>query len=244
MKTIQSVKPNPTATDAYLAHFLGAGGAKKMLKSDPSKDAADILPSAASSNKNMFYNGNDPKSVSELYQTIDNKMNKTAMSFGITPPGQSTMFNQDFSSGDSRTQFNDNPNVTKVNYQNKPTEKPSTKKTKVNDYNPFAKTKTSNEVIQQSISSGIQTASGEKQLDSIDGTLIKSLDVQTQMLEVLKGMANKLNVVSDSSSKENTGEKDAGFVKEPFQSTSSKRLISAKSEGLPKPTVSLKRNII
>lgn len=243
MKTLQSVKPNPTATDAYLAHFLGAGGAKKILKSEPSKDAAEVVPSAASSNKNMFYDGKDPKSVSELYQTIDNKMNKAATSFGITPPSQSAMFNKDFSDGNSKSQFNDNPSVAKVNYQNTVT-KPSPKKTGINDYNPFAKTKASTEVIQQSLTPGIQTASGDKQLDSIDGTLIKSLDVQTQMLEVLKGMANKLNTASDSSAKENTEEVDKGFTKEPFQSTNSRRLISAKSEGLPKPTVSLKRSII
>lgn len=44
----------PTDGELYLAHFAGAGGAKKMLK-NPEKKAAILLPNAAKSNKSLFY---------------------------------------------------------------------------------------------------------------------------------------------------------------------------------------------
>lgn len=47
------------ATDAnlHLAHFLGSGGAVKMLKADPSANAASVLPDAARSNPEVFKRG-------------------------------------------------------------------------------------------------------------------------------------------------------------------------------------------
>jgi hypothetical protein len=45
--------------DLYLAHFLGAGGATKFLRgydANPDAAAADLFPSAARSNRGVFYN--------------------------------------------------------------------------------------------------------------------------------------------------------------------------------------------
>jgi hypothetical protein len=45
--------------DLYLAHFLGAGGATKFLRgydANPDVAAADLFPSAARSNRGVFYN--------------------------------------------------------------------------------------------------------------------------------------------------------------------------------------------
>ena len=47
------------AVDLYLAHFLGAGGAARFLKShdaDPNAPAASALPAAARANRWVFYN--------------------------------------------------------------------------------------------------------------------------------------------------------------------------------------------
>lgn len=46
-----------TNANLHLAHFLGAGGAVKMLKADPSANAASVLPGAASANPEVFKRG-------------------------------------------------------------------------------------------------------------------------------------------------------------------------------------------
>jgi len=48
---ISSVKPNVDPTDAYLAHFLGAGGAKTVLntlKTNPNAVLAQMMPKTSS----------------------------------------------------------------------------------------------------------------------------------------------------------------------------------------------------
>ncbi len=65
------------ATELYMAHFLGAGGASSFLKAkdaDPLRVAADIFPKAATANRNVFYNANGSgKTVAEVYETFDKK---------------------------------------------------------------------------------------------------------------------------------------------------------------------------
>lgn len=66
--------------DLYLAHFLGPEGAVNMLNADPSANAADVNPSAAQSNRTVFYNrkGGKPKTVQQLRNDI-------ARTFGGSP---------------------------------------------------------------------------------------------------------------------------------------------------------------
>lgn len=68
-------------TEMYLAHFLGAGGASELLntmKSNPDAKAADLLPQAASANKNVFYDKITglAKSVRDIYQQFAQKFDK------------------------------------------------------------------------------------------------------------------------------------------------------------------------
>lgn len=73
----KSVGGEVTDTDVYMAHFLGAGGASLLLKSDPSKMASRILPEAARANRNIFYKRNgSPRSLGEVYQLMDSKVSK------------------------------------------------------------------------------------------------------------------------------------------------------------------------
>jgi len=46
-----------TSANLNLAHFLGSGGAIKMLRADPSANAAGILPEAAAANPEVFKRG-------------------------------------------------------------------------------------------------------------------------------------------------------------------------------------------
>lgn len=56
-----------TATDLYLAHFLGSGGAVKLL-SAPSGDSAlmHVTPGQAKANAKVFYAGGRPRTVGEI----------------------------------------------------------------------------------------------------------------------------------------------------------------------------------
>lgn len=72
------------ATELYLAHFLGSGGASQFLNalhSDPTAKAAAILPEAAASNRSVFY-GHDgqPKSVAQIYARFAEKFNNVTES--------------------------------------------------------------------------------------------------------------------------------------------------------------------
>lgn len=74
------------ATELYLAHFLGAGGASKFLNkldANPDAKAATVLPQAAAANKNVFYDRatGRARSLEQLYEMFAQKF-----SGGTTPP--------------------------------------------------------------------------------------------------------------------------------------------------------------
>lgn len=63
-------------TELYLAHFLGASGAKDFLsgmKADPNGAAAEVLPAAARSNTNVFFANGMPRSFAEIYNRFAQK---------------------------------------------------------------------------------------------------------------------------------------------------------------------------
>jgi len=85
-KTGQDVGP----TETYLGHFLGPGGGSSFLRNmekNPNAPAAEVMPKAANANKPIFYNGNQPKSFTQIYQELDKKVKTRAGSFGITLEG-------------------------------------------------------------------------------------------------------------------------------------------------------------
>lgn len=59
------------ATDLYLAHFLGAGGATRFLqalRTEPGRAAAELLPEAAAANRGVFYAADGrARSIDEIY---------------------------------------------------------------------------------------------------------------------------------------------------------------------------------
>lgn len=69
------------ATTVYAAHFLGPGGAKKLLTADPNTNAVDLMPQAAQSNDFIFYNKTNgrldktkPRSVQEVIDALFQKV--------------------------------------------------------------------------------------------------------------------------------------------------------------------------
>lgn len=84
MRAISGVRPNPTAGDVYMAHFLGPGGAKKFFSGDMNAPAASVMPKEASSNKSIFFDKSGrPRSGNEVYQLMTEKLQKRASSEGI-----------------------------------------------------------------------------------------------------------------------------------------------------------------
>ena len=66
------------ATDLYLAHFLGLGGASKFLTanaSNPDASAAALFPREASANRSIFYDRDgSSRSLGEVYALMGRKI--------------------------------------------------------------------------------------------------------------------------------------------------------------------------
>lgn len=79
-----SVSRKLTDTDLYLAHFLGAGGANKILRADPNAIAAQMLPAAARANNRLFYGeGNSPLTVAQFYGKMNELVRGKGKKFGL-----------------------------------------------------------------------------------------------------------------------------------------------------------------
>lgn len=63
------------AAEVYAAHFLGLGGALKLLRAAPDDNAAELLPAAAAANRNVFYEGDRAKTIKEVMTSLAKSMN-------------------------------------------------------------------------------------------------------------------------------------------------------------------------
>ena len=78
-----------SSADLYTAHFLGPSGAVKLLSAASNVKAADLLPQAASANRNVFYDGARAKSVGEVVASIARSMGGAPAKGGETVGGDS-----------------------------------------------------------------------------------------------------------------------------------------------------------
>lgn len=79
----------PDATELYLAHFLGAGGAGEFLsalQADPAQSAAALFPRPAAANRPIFFDGPRARSIGEVMEVLRGKVNG-AMGGGGAPFG-------------------------------------------------------------------------------------------------------------------------------------------------------------
>ena len=64
----------PTDGELYMAHFMGVGGAAKLITSaedSPQANAARMFPNAAAANRSIFYDrSGNARSVSEVYSVL------------------------------------------------------------------------------------------------------------------------------------------------------------------------------
>lgn len=78
----------PDATEMYLAHFLGLGGAQKFLgayRTDAGQSAVALMPKAAAANRPIFYDGGRARSVAEVMSLMQTKVAKAMDQGGAMP---------------------------------------------------------------------------------------------------------------------------------------------------------------
>ncbi|OYX66912.1 MAG: hypothetical protein B7Y88_03530 [Sphingomonadales bacterium 32-64-17] len=75
----------PDHTELYLAHFLGAAGAREFIAAhaaDPGREAASIFPRAAGANRGVFYDNGRARSLGEVRDLFAAKMENAASGQG------------------------------------------------------------------------------------------------------------------------------------------------------------------
>jgi Transglycosylase SLT domain len=64
----------PTDAELYMAHFMGVGGAGKLIQNaedNPNASAARMFPNAAAANQSIFYDrAGQPRTVSQVYSVL------------------------------------------------------------------------------------------------------------------------------------------------------------------------------
>ena len=93
----------PTNSELYMAHFMGVGGAAKLIsnaENNPKASGARLFPNASAANRSIFYErGGRARSVSEVYSVLTQRYasaatsqaTRTAMaSVGVTPATPAT----------------------------------------------------------------------------------------------------------------------------------------------------------
>lgn len=64
----------PTAGELYIAHFMGAGGARELISqasANPERSAASVFPDAASANRSIFFDGKGrARTTREVYARL------------------------------------------------------------------------------------------------------------------------------------------------------------------------------
>jgi hypothetical protein len=75
----------PTDSELYMAHFMGVGGAARLIgnaEDNPQASAARLFPNAAAANRSIFYDRatGRARSVSEVYSVLQQRYASAAMS--------------------------------------------------------------------------------------------------------------------------------------------------------------------
>lgn len=83
---------NPTEGELYMAHFLGSGGAARLInanQSNPQATAARLFPDAAGANRRIFFDQGRPRTIAEVYQVLSSGQSTTvAATTGAAPAAQ------------------------------------------------------------------------------------------------------------------------------------------------------------
>lgn len=80
----------PSEGELYVAHFLGADGAGKLIgaaRSHPRADAAAMFPQAAAANRGIFFDAaGEPRSAAQVLSRLTSRFD-VARALAVSPPG-------------------------------------------------------------------------------------------------------------------------------------------------------------
>jgi hypothetical protein len=79
----------PTAGELYMAHFLGAAGAARLIAraaDAPQTPAAELFPAAAAANPGIFYDRHGrPRSAGDVYARLAGRLEAARAAVALTP---------------------------------------------------------------------------------------------------------------------------------------------------------------
>jgi hypothetical protein len=78
---------NPTEGELYMAHFLGSGGASRLInlnQTNPQATAARMFPDAAGANRRIFFDQGRPRTIAEVYGVLSSGRTTTVAGTGAT----------------------------------------------------------------------------------------------------------------------------------------------------------------
>lgn len=79
---------DPTEGELYMAHFLGSGGASRLInlnQTNPQATAARMFPDAAGANRRIFFDQGRPRTIAEVYGVLSsNRTSTVAAATGAT----------------------------------------------------------------------------------------------------------------------------------------------------------------
>ncbi len=78
----KTLKRKVTDEEVYMAHFLGIGGATKMLKANGNRLARDVTPKQAKYNRSHFYANGKPHTVNEFKRELHKFINAPKRIYG------------------------------------------------------------------------------------------------------------------------------------------------------------------
>ena len=83
-KLTGSIGRRPTDAELYMAHFMGAGGAARLISNaedNPNASGARLFPNAAAANRSIFYErGGRERSVAQVYSVLTQRYASAASS--------------------------------------------------------------------------------------------------------------------------------------------------------------------
>ena len=83
-KLTSAIGRKPTDSELYMAHFMGVGGATRLITSvetNPQASGAALFPKAAAANPSIFYDpSGQARSVAGVYAVLDSRYNAAANS--------------------------------------------------------------------------------------------------------------------------------------------------------------------
>ena len=224
LDTLSKVKPNPDDLDLYLAHFLGPAGASKFLSAHPNVPGSQLFPAAASSNKEIFFDGRRPRTLAEIYELFKKKVSKAGGKAlgvlkakvdsvtGSTPSATTT------SAKPSTESANSSSGIQNASYQDVPQKKSFTTFQQAPDLQSAGKA--NSELGRNTM----------PDLNIVNNSLGESLSVQKQMLDVLSKIHGLI------SNKGSGGKSDSDS-----ETPAARPLGNGKKESLPNPALDLRR---